>query len=75
MCRKGKVTPAFQAQTRTVYGDRISVRDESSEDSGDAPLDRCCSLISHKVLMESFFKGQFPHESVNDFFVITHLKK
>jgi len=31
-------------------------------------------LISHKAFIKSFFKSQFPHESVNLSFTITNMK-
>jgi hypothetical protein len=37
---------------------------------------RCCSryLISQKVSMKLFCKSQFPHKSVNSFFVLVTMK-
>ena len=33
-----------------------------------------CGFISHKVLIKSFCKSQFPHKSVNLFFILIIIK-
>ena len=32
-------------------------------------------LIAHKELVKSFCKSQFPHKSVNTFFIVANIKK